>query len=55
MSHEDIMYDRSVRPLDHAAKLGNVAEACCVFGISRNTYYDWINRAKTYDVSTLLQ
>ena len=54
MTHEDIVYDRRVRLIEHAAKIGNVAEACRVFGISRNTYYDWINKAEKYGLSSLL-
>lgn len=54
MTHEDIVYDRRVRVIEHAAKIGNVAEACRVFGISRNTYYDWISRAEKYGISALL-
>ena len=54
MTHEDIVYDRRVRVIEHAAKIGNVAEACRVFGISRNTYYDWINKAEKYGLSALL-
>lgn len=54
MTHEDIVYDRRVRVIEHAAKIGNVAEACRVFGISRNTYYDWVGKAEQYGLSALL-
>ena len=54
MTHEDIVYDRRVRLIEHAAKIGNIAEACRVFGVSRNTYYDWINKAAQYGLSALL-
>ena len=54
MTHEDIVYDRRVRLIQHAAKIGNVAEACRVFGISRKTYYEWINKAEQYGLSALL-
>ena len=54
MTHEDIVYDRRVRLIEHAAKIGNVAEACRVFGVSRNTYYEWIKRAEQYGLSALL-
>jgi hypothetical protein len=37
VTHEDIVYDRRVRLIEHAAKIGNVAEACRVFGVSRKT------------------
>ena len=54
MTHEDIVYDRRVRLIEYAAKIGNVAEACRVFGVSRNTYYEWVNKAETYGLSALL-
>jgi len=54
VTHEDIVYDRRVRLIEHAAKIGNVAEACRVFGVSRNTYYEWINKAEQYGLSALL-
>ena len=54
MTHEDIVYDRRVRLIEHAAKIGNVAEACRVFGVSRNTYYEWIKKAEKYGLSALL-
>ena len=54
MTHEDIVYDRRVRLIEHAAKIGNVAEACRVFGVSRNTYYEWIKKAEQYGLSALL-
>ncbi len=42
MTHEYIVYDWRVRLIEHAAKIGNVAEACRGFDVSRNTYYEWI-------------
>jgi transposase InsO family protein len=54
VTHEDIVYDRRVRLIQHAAKIGNVAEACRTFGVSRNTYYGWINKAERYGLSALL-
>lgn len=54
MTHEDIVYDRRVRLIEHAARIGNVAEACRVFGVSRNTYYDWLDKAEQYGLSALL-
>ena len=48
MTHEDIVYDRRVRLIEYAAKIGNVSEACRVFGVSRKTYYEWINKAEQY-------
>lgn len=54
MTHEDIVYDRRVRVLNYAAEINNVAEACRVFGVSRNTYYEWVKRAEQYGLSALL-
>jgi transposase InsO family protein len=54
VTHEDIVYDRRVRLIEYAAKIGNVAEACRVFGVSRKTYYEWINKAEQYGLSALL-
>lgn len=54
MTYEDIVYDRRVRVINHAAKIGNVAEACRVFGVSRKTYYQWLKAASTYGTSALL-
>ena len=54
MTHEDIVYDRRVRLIEYAAKIGNVAEACRVFGVSRKSYYEWIKKAEQYGLSALL-
>lgn len=54
MTHEDIVYDRRVRLIEYAAKIGNVSEACRVFGVSRNTYYEWLKKAEQYGLSALL-
>lgn len=54
MTHDDIVYDRRVRVIEYAAKIGNVSEACRVFGVSRKTYYAWINKAEQYGLSALL-
>ena len=54
MTHEDIVYDRRVRLIEYAAKIGNVAEACRVFGVSRKTYYQWIGKAEKYGLSALV-
>jgi transposase InsO family protein len=54
VTHEDIVYDRRIRLIEHAAKIGNVAEACRVFGVSRKTYYEWVNKAQAYGLSALL-
>jgi transposase InsO family protein len=54
VTHEDIVYDRRVRLIEHAARIGNVSEACRVFGVSRKTYYEWVNKAEQYGLSALL-
>jgi transposase InsO family protein len=54
VTHEDIVYDRRVRLIEYAARIGNVAEACRVFGVSRKTYYEWVNKAQAYGLSALL-
>lgn len=54
MTHEDIVYDRRVRLIEYAAKCGNVSEACRVFGVSRKSYYQWLNKASEYGLSALL-
>ncbi len=54
MTHEDIVYDRRVRLIEHAARIGNVSEACRVFGVSRKTYYEWLKKAEHYGLSALL-
>ena len=33
--------------VEHAVKIGNVSEACRVFGVSRKTYYEWIAKSPT--------
>lgn len=40
MTLTDIIYQRHLRVFDHAAKTGNVAETCRVFGSSRKTFYE---------------
>jgi hypothetical protein len=54
VTHEDIVYDRRVRLIEYAARIGNVAEACRVFGVSRKTDYEWVSTAEAYGLSALL-
>ena len=54
MTSEDIVYDRRGRLIEYAAKIGKVAEGCRVFGVSRNTYNEWINKAEKYGLRALL-
>jgi len=51
---DEIIHHRRLRVLDHAAKGGNVAETCRVFGISRTTFYRWQTRAQAYGLDALL-
>lgn len=54
MTHEDIVYARRLRLIQYAAEIGNVAQACRVFGVSRKTYYEWIKAAGERGTSALL-
>ena len=54
MTHDEIIYQRRVRVLDHAAASGNVAETCRIFGISRKTFYVWRNVAERYGLEALM-
>jgi transposase InsO family protein len=54
VTHEDIVYDRRKRLIEYAAKIGNVAEACRVFGVSRKSYYEWLAKAERYGLSALV-
>ena len=54
MTHENIVYDRRRALLEHAARIGNVSEACRVFGVSRNSYYKRLVSASEYGLSALL-
>ena len=48
MTHEAIVYDRRLCLINYAAKINDVAEACRVFGVSGNTYYEWLTRVDRY-------
>lgn len=54
MTHDDIVYQRRVRLIDYAAECGNISHACRVFGVSRKTYYELVDRAEQYGLSALL-
>lgn len=54
MTPAEIIYQRRARVLDHAAKTGNVAETCRVFGVSRTTFYRWRSVAERYGVEALV-
>jgi transposase InsO family protein len=49
----EIIYHRRVRVLDHAGVHG-VTVTCRTFGISRQSYYRWVRRARTYGLSALM-
>lgn len=53
MTLEEIIYQRRVRVLDHAGTHG-VTETCATFGISRQTYYRWAERAARYGLAALM-
>ena len=54
MTPAEIIYQRRIAVLDHAARAGNVAEACRAFGISRTRYYEWKGVADRYGLDALV-
>jgi hypothetical protein len=50
----EIIYHRRVAVLDHAARCGNVSEACRTFGVSRTRYYEWKHVADRYGLDALM-
>ena len=54
VTRAQIIYQRRIAVLDHAARVGNVAEACRVFGISRTRYYEWKGLADRYGLEALM-
>ena len=54
MTPAQIIYQRRVALLALAVELGNVAEACRSFGISRTRYYEWKNRADRFGLEALM-
>ena len=54
MTRAEIIYQRRIAVLDYALKVGNVAEACRVFGISRTRYYEWKGVADRYGLEALM-
>jgi transposase InsO family protein len=54
VTRAEIIYQRRIAVLDYAVKVGNVAEACRVFGISRTRYYEWKNVADLYGLEALM-
>ena len=53
MTPGEIIYQRRVAVLAHAAETGNVAAACKTFGISRTRYYQWKKVADAYGLDAL--
>jgi transposase InsO family protein len=49
----EIIYQRRVAVLAHAAETNNVAETCRTFGISRTRYYKWKQVADHYGLDAL--
>lgn len=54
MTRDQIIYQRRVQVLAHAAKTGNVSETCRVFGISRTRFYEWQHAAQRYGLEALM-
>ena len=54
MTPAEIIYQRRIAVLEHAAKTGNVAETCRTFGISRTRYYQWKGVADRYGLDALV-
>ena len=53
MTPAEIIYQRRVAVLAHAAETGNVAATCRTFGISRTRYYKWKQVADAYGLDAL--
>ena len=54
LTHDQIIYQRRVRVLEHAHRCGNVSETCRVFGISRTRFYKWRGLAQEYGLEALM-
>lgn len=54
MTSIDVIYQRRVAAITYAGKIGNIAEAARVFGVSRQTLRGWIDIAKRYGLSALV-
>jgi transposase InsO family protein len=54
VTRDQIIYQRRVRVLEHAAATGNVSLTCRTFGISRKTFYAWQNVAERYGLEALM-
>jgi len=54
VTRDEIIYQRRVRVLEHAAETGNVSATCRTFGISRKTFYEWQRVARAYGLEALM-
>jgi transposase InsO family protein len=54
VTRDQIIYQRRVRVLAHAAESGNIAETCRTFGISRTRFYEWRSVAERYGIEALM-
>lgn len=54
MTVTDVIYQRRVAAIAHAAEIGNTTEAARVFGVARQTLSEWIRLARTYGLSALV-
>ncbi len=54
MTRDEIIYQRRLRVLEHAAETGNVSLSCRTFGISRTRFYEWRSVAERYGLEALL-
>ena len=54
MTRNQIIHQRRLRVLEHAAETGNVARTCRVFGVSRTRFYEWQAVAAAYGPEALV-
>ena len=54
MTPAEIIYHRRVRLLELATELGNVSEACRQMGVSRKSYYQWLEVVADYGLEALM-
>ncbi len=53
MVDDDVLYGFRLRLLDLARELGDVGEACRLFGVHRSTYYRWKRAAERSGIEML--
>lgn len=54
MTPDQIIHLRRVRVLERAAELDDVTAACREAGVSRKTYYEWLDKATRYGMAALM-